>query len=206
MKKVLSLTFVAILIFSACGNQKSDLPNRLITIETIKGSVELELFSNDAPKTVENFVKLAEEGFYDGLAFHRVIEDFMIQGGDPKGDGTGGPGYAFEDEISARSLDLSPAEIRSLEELGYRYDNKLGSHRHEAGSVSMANSGPNTNGSQFFIVTTKAQRHLDGRHTVFGRVTDGMDVVLKIVEGDVMDKVTVAPLAEISEGAENNDN
>jgi len=196
MKKVFGLMLVSILFFSACGNNKVDMPNRFVTIETAKGSIEMELFSNDAPKTVENFVKLAEDGFYNGLTFHRVVADFVIQGGDPNGDGTGGPGYTFEDEINARSLDLTSAEINSLEELGYQYKNNLSSHRHEAGSISMANSGPNTNGSQFFIVTTAAQRHLDGRHTVFGQVTNGMDVVLKISEGDIMKSVTVAPLEE----------
>jgi len=194
IKKIFSLVFATVFVFSACSAPKSNLPNRLVTIETSRGNIELELFSNDAPKTVENFVKLAEDGFYDGLTFHRVVEDFVIQGGDPNGDGTGGPGYTFADEINAKSLDLSTDEIKVLKELGYRYDNRLNSHRHEAGALSMANSGPNTNGSQFFIITTKAQRHLDGRHTVFGRVVGGMDAILKIVKGDVMTKVTVAPL------------
>ena len=121
------------------------------TLHTNHGAVEVELFDADAPKTVENFVRLAREGFYDGLRFHRVIPDFMIQGGDPKGDGTGGPGYTFEDEPN--------------------------DHRVVRGALAMANAGPNTNGSQFFVVTAEACPWLDGKHTVFGRVTSGMDAV-----------------------------
>ncbi len=127
-------------------------------MQTNKGAIELELFDDDAPKTVENFTKLARDGFYDGVIFHRVIEDFMIQGGDPTGTGTGGPGYQFEDEFN---------------------DNKV-----ERGALAMANSGPNTNGSQFFIVTAQACPWLDGKHTVFGRVTAGMDVVDDISQSD----------------------
>ena len=118
---------------------------------TSEGTIELELFGDDAPKTVENFTKLAGEGYYDGLIFHRVIPDFMIQGGCPRGDGTGGPGYSFEDEFN--------------------------DHPVARGYLAMANAGPNTNGSQFFIVTTEAAPWLDGKHTVFGEVTSGMDVV-----------------------------
>jgi cyclophilin family peptidyl-prolyl cis-trans isomerase len=121
------------------------------TMNTSEGAITFELFDEDAPKTVENFRKLASEGFYDGLIFHRVIPDFMIQGGCPQGTGSGGPGYTFEDEFN--------------------------DHKVERGALAMANAGPNTNGSQFFIVTTKAASWLDGKHTVFGRVTDGMDVV-----------------------------
>ena len=128
------------------------------TMHTNHGPIELELFDEDAPKTVENFVKLARDGFYDGVIFHRVIPDFMIQGGDPTGTGSGGPGYTFEDEIN---------------------DNKV-----VRGALAMANAGPNTNGSQFFIVTTDAAPWLDGKHTVFGRVTNGMDVVDAISELD----------------------
>ena len=124
------------------------------TMQTNHGAIEIELFDDDAPKTVENFKKLARDGFYDGVIFHRVIQDFMIQGGDPTGTGTGGPGYTFEDEFN---------------------DNKV-----VRGALAMANSGPNTNGSQFFIVTTDAAPWLDGKHTVFGTVVDGMDVVDKI--------------------------
>jgi peptidyl-prolyl cis-trans isomerase B (cyclophilin B) len=124
------------------------------TLHTNHGDVGLELFDEDAPKTVENFLRLSREGFYDGLIFHRVIPDFMIQGGCPQGSGTGGPGYQFEDEINQ--------------------------HRVERGALAMANSGPGTNGSQFFIVTAEACPWLDGKHTVFGRVTDGMAVVDEI--------------------------
>jgi peptidyl-prolyl cis-trans isomerase B (cyclophilin B) len=124
------------------------------TLHTNHGRIALELYDEEAPKTVENFVHLSEDGFYDGLTFHRVIPDFMIQGGDPRGDGTGGPGYTFEDE---------PNE-----------------HRVARGAVAMANAGPNTNGSQFFLVTAEACPWLDGKHTVFGRVTSGMDVVDRI--------------------------
>jgi peptidyl-prolyl cis-trans isomerase B (cyclophilin B) len=121
------------------------------TMTTNHGEITLELFDDDAPKTVDNFRKLARDGFYDGLIFHRVIKDFMIQGGCPQGTGTGGPGYQFEDEINP--------------------------HKVVRGALAMANAGPNTNGSQFFIVTTAAAPWLDGKHTVFGEVTDGMDVV-----------------------------
>ena len=129
-------------------------------LHTNAGPIELELFDDDAPKTVENFRKLAGEGFYDGLVFHRVIKDFMIQGGCPEGTGTGGPGYTFEDEINQ--------------------------HKIVRGALAMANAGPNTNGSQFFIVTTDAAPWLDGKHTVFGRVTGGMDVV-DTIEGSETD-------------------
>ncbi len=125
------------------------------TLQTSEGTLAIELFDEDAPKTVENFRKLASDGFYDGLTFHRVISDFMIQGGCPEGTGTGGPGYTFEDEIHA--------------------DNRV-----VRGALAMANAGPNTNGSQFFIVTTEAAPWLDGKHTVFGKVTDGMDTVFAI--------------------------
>src|SRR5579872_6526389 len=128
------------------------------TIHTTKGDIDVELFDDDAPKTVANFTKLAGDGFYDGVIFHRVIPDFMIQGGDPTGTGSGGPGYQFEDEFN---------------------DNKV-----ERGALAMANAGPNTNGSQFFIVTADACPWLDGKHTVFGRVTNGMDVVDAISAAD----------------------
>src|SRR3954462_5658779 len=124
------------------------------TMSTNHGDITIELFDEDAPKTVQNFKDLAEKGFYDGLIFHRIIKDFMIQGGCPQGTGTGGPGYTFEDEIN--------------------------SHKAVRGSLAMANAGPNTNGSHFFIVTLEATPWLDGKHTVFGRVTSGMDVVDKL--------------------------
>jgi cyclophilin family peptidyl-prolyl cis-trans isomerase len=133
-------------------------------LNTSEGAVEIELFPEDAPKTVENFTRLSAEGYYDGLAFHRVIPDFMIQGGCPRGDGTGGPGYTFEDEPSGHAV------VR--------------------GAVAMANSGPNTNGSQFFIVTAEACPWLDGKHTVFGRVVSGQDVVdrISLVDRDSRDR------------------
>jgi len=136
------------------------------TIQTDRGDIELELYPQHAPKTVNNFVFLAREGFYDGVTFHRVIDDFVIQGGDPTGTGRGGPGYRFEDEVKCNPL------------------------RHETGVISMANAGPNTNGSQFFI-THSSQPHLDGRHTVFGKVVSGMDVVNAIRQGDKMIKVVI---------------
>ena len=138
-----------------------------VTIETDRGDIELELYPEHAPKTVNNFVFLAGEGFYDGVTFHRVISDFMIQGGDPTGTGRGGPGYRFEDELQ---------------------DNPL---KHETGVISMANAGPDTNGSQFFI-THSPQPHLNGRHTVFGKVVGGQEVVDSISQGDVMKSVKVA--------------
>jgi cyclophilin family peptidyl-prolyl cis-trans isomerase len=139
------------------------------TMTTNLGAISIELFDEDAPKTVENFKKLAGDGFYDGVIFHRIIKDFMIQGGDPTGTGTGGPGYQFEDEFNDRKV------VR--------------------GALAMANAGPNTNGSQFFIVTTEAAPWLDGKHTVFGEVTDGMDVVdqIEAAETDARDK----PLSEV---------
>ncbi len=121
------------------------------TLQTNHGAIAIELFPGDAPKTVGNFVKLSRDGFYDGVVFHRVIPDFMIQGGDPTGTGSGGPGYQFEDEFN--------------------------DHKIERGALAMANAGPNTNGSQFFIVTADACPWLDGKHTVFGRVTSGMETV-----------------------------
>ncbi len=134
------------------------------TMTTNLGAIELELFDEDAPKTVANFKELAGSGFYDGVIFHRIIKDFMIQGGDPDGTGTGGPGYQFEDEFNE--------------------------HKIVRGALAMANSGPNTNGSQFFIVTTDAAPWLDGKHTVFGRVASGMDVVdeMEGAETDRQDK------------------
>jgi cyclophilin family peptidyl-prolyl cis-trans isomerase len=134
------------------------------TITTSMGAIEVELFDEDAPKTVENFTKLAGEGFYDGLIFHRVIPDFMIQGGCPRGDGTGGPGYQFEDEFNT--------------------------HPVARGALAMANAGPDTNGSQFFIVTADACPWLDGKHTVFGQVVEGLDIVDAIsgVERDPRDR------------------
>lgn len=171
---------------------------RRVIIETDKGEVKLELYSKAAPKTVENFVKLAQEGFYDGTTFHRVVKDFVIQGGDslskdndPLNDGTGSPGYTFEDEINPKSLGLTFDETKALEKLGYRYRYDIKSINHELGVISMANSGPNTNGSQFFIVLAQKLPDLDGRYTAFGRVYEGMDVVLGIEQGAVMKRVYV---------------
>ena len=142
------------------------------TLQTNVGPITVDFFDDDAPKTVENFRKLAADGFYDGIIFHRVIPDFMIQGGCPEGTGRGGPGYTFEDEFN--------------------------DHKVERGALAMANAGPNTNGSQFFIVTTGAAPWLDGKHTVFGEITDGMDVVDAIEgsETDARDKPLEAKTIE----------
>src|ERR1700758_3524318 len=139
------------------------------TLHTNHGPIAIELFDDDAPKTVENFLKLSRDGFYDGVVFHRVIPDFMIQGGDPTGTGMGGPGYQFEDEPN--------------------------NHEVARGALAMANSGPNTNGSQFFIVTAAACPWLNGLHTVFGRVTSGMDVVDEI--GNTATDGSDRPLEEV---------
>ena len=141
--------------------------NYTATIETNRGDIVVELAPQHAPKTVNNFVFLANQGYYDGVTFHRVISNFMIQGGDPTGTGRGGPGYKFEDETRGNPL------------------------KHESKVISMANAGPNTNGSQFFI-THAPQPHLDGKHTVFGKVTTGADVVDAIRQGDTMTKVTIS--------------
>jgi peptidyl-prolyl cis-trans isomerase B (cyclophilin B) len=134
------------------------------TIETGKGNIVLELFASDVPVTVNNFVFLAREGFYDGTTFHRIIPDFMAQGGDPTGTGTGGPGYKFADEFTK--------------------------HTHVTGALSMANAGPNTNGSQFFI-TYAPQHHLNGKHSVFGQLVSGMDVLKAIEKGDTIVRITI---------------
>ena len=136
------------------------------TIKTNRGDIELDFFAAEAPRTVNSFVFLARDGYYDGLTFHRVIPGFVAQGGCPHGTGTGGPGYTFEDET------------------------KSNPYKHETGSLSMANAGPNTNGSQFFICH-EAQPHLNGKHTVFGKVTKGMDVVLSLEQGDFMEEILI---------------
>lgn len=138
----------------------------LVDLRTSRGMIELELYPEHAPRTVNNFIFLAREKFYDGVTYHRVIDNFMIQGGDPTGTGRGGPGYRFEDELEGNPL------------------------RHEAGVISMANAGPNTNGSQFFI-THAPQPHLDGKHTVFGKLIEGQDVVDSIQQGDKIISVDV---------------
>lgn len=158
-------------------------------IKTDKGDIKLELYSEAAPKTVANFVSLINKGFYDGLTFHRVVPGFVIQGGDPKGDGTGGPGYSFTDEINPWSLGLSEEVIQGLELEGYKYTREVNSYKMTVGVLAMANSGPNTNGSQFFIVTEQSQPHLDGRHTVFGRVIEGLDVARQIEQGDIIKEI-----------------
>ncbi len=165
---------------------------KFAVIETDTGNIRLELYTQNAPKTVANFISLINKGFYNGLKFHRVIPDFMIQGGDPKGDGTGGPGYVFADEINPWSLGLSEDAIKALELEGYKYTRDLNSYKMTAGALAMANVGPGTNGSQFFIVTEQAQPHLDGRHTVFGRVVEGMDVVRQIQQGDIIREIKIA--------------
>jgi peptidyl-prolyl cis-trans isomerase B (cyclophilin B) len=136
------------------------------TLETSRGNIVVDLFAKDAPKTVNNFVFLAREGFYDGTVFHRVIDNFMIQGGDPTGSGRGGPGYRFEDEFKGNP------------------------QKHKVGTLSMANAGPGTNGSQFFI-THIATDWLDGKHTVFGEVKSGQDVVNAVKQGDTLKSVKI---------------
>ncbi len=150
------------------------------TLQTNHGAIGVELFDDDAPRTVENFRKLSADGFYDGLSFHRIIRDFMIQGGCPQGTGTGGPGYTFEDEFN--------------------------DHKVERGALAMANSGPDTNGSQFFIVTTGAAPWLDGKHTVFGEVTSGMEAVdaiegLPTGRGDRPEEPVVIERVELADAA-----
>ena len=141
------------------------MPNRTAILETTKGTIKFELYETEAPITTKNFIDLAQKGFYNGLTFHRVIRGFMIQGGCPKGDGTGGPGYTIRDEFHPKL-------------------------KHTKGAVSMANAGPNTGGSQFFI-TEAPQPHLDGKHSVFGQVRDGQNVVESIKKGDKIIKVTI---------------
>jgi len=189
--------------------------NPRVTISTVRGNIEIELFEDHAPNTVANFISLAEKGFYDGKSFHRVIADFMIQGGCPQGTGRGGPGYKIADEIDADALGLDKLlcekasffgmlqreglsrryyrkPVKSwYEKRGYKYGKGLSGHKMVRGVLAMANSGPNTNGSQFFIVTKQACEWLDGKHTVFGKVLSGMDAVTAIQKGDVMKAVTV---------------
>jgi len=172
--------------------EPQQLENKIMaTMTTSKGDIVLELYPLVAPKTVFNFINLSQKDFYNGTKFHRVIPSFMIQGGDPLSkdedplnDGTGGPGYVFEDEINPKILGLSGSAIDQLEAQGYVYNFDLDSIPVEIGTIAMANAGPNTNGSQFFIVTVRDQPHLNGKHTVFGRVVEGMDIVLSIQQGD----------------------
>ena len=169
MKKYIIVILIsALILITSCNNKIEDKNmNRIATINTEKGDIKIELFEDKAPITTKNFIDLAQKGFYDGLTFHRVIRGFMIQGGDPNGDGTGGPGYDIKDEFHP---DL-------------KHDS--------AGILSMANAGPNTGGSQFFI-TEAPQPHLNGRHSVFGKVIDGMEIVTNIQQGDKMIKVTIS--------------
>ncbi len=194
------------------ANEEAKQENKIAMIETDEGNIKLELFTNDAPKTVENLVKLADEKFYDGIKFHRVEPGFVIQGGDPvsKGvhgkdfiyygeenpknlpvAGTGGPGYSFEDEINPWSLGLDENTIKLYESRGYKYNKNLTSHKVDVGSLAMANSGHDTNGSQFFIVTEQAQPNLDGLYTVFGKVVEGMEVVTSIEQGDIINNIKI---------------
>lgn len=164
LRRLLAPVMLLFVLLSATSVYAGD--KMTATIETDKGTITIELFPNRAPLTTANFVNLSKRGYYDGLTFHRVVPNFVIQGGDPLGTGTGGPGYRFRDEFHP--------ELRHS----------------GAGILSMANAGPNTNGSQFFI-TLSATPHLDNRHSVFGKVTDGMDVVQSIQKGDRMRKVTI---------------
>lgn len=152
---IIILALISIIYFPFYKNYQDNKPMYAI-IKTSEGDIKVELYKKDAPKTVENFVKLSENGYYKHLTWHRIIKEFVIQTGDPKGDGTGGPGYEFDDEIN--------------------------DHKIVKGTMAMANAGPNTNGSQFFIVTEKDQPDLDGKYTVFGQVLEGMDIVAKIAD------------------------
>lgn len=203
---------------SAPSMQIDEDDDYIAVIETNFGTIEVDLLEKNAPKTVNNFVFLAEDGFYNNLTFHRVVEGFVIQGGDPKGDGTGNPGYAFGDEINPDSIGLDTILVKQADflaglystwnaatmayapnnlrehandtladfyenEVGYDYDYSINSVRFAPGVLAMANSGPNTNGSQFFITVGNSEpSQLNGRHTVFGKVLDGMDVVDEIAE------------------------
>ena len=187
-----------------------------VKIATNRGDVVVELFEDQAPNTVANFIELAEKKFYDGKTFHRVIADFMVQGGCPEGTGTGGPGYKIADEIDADALGLDKLACEKApffnflrdqdgcprsfwakpvkawyESRGYKYAKGASGQRMVRGMVAMANSGPNTNGSQFFLVTGKEFPHLDGKHTVFGRIVEGQEVVDRLQQGDEMTSVTV---------------
>lgn len=207
MKWIIASVFTVLIIvggifFFKGANTDSENPNPVMettttnivqsTIQTSKGDIVLELYKDVAPKTVENFITLSQSEFYDGTKFHRVIPEFMIQGGDPLSRtdnprvGTGGPGYTFADEINPRALGLSEEVIQQHEARGYQYRDDLQSLPVTIGAVAMANAGPNTNGSQFFIVTMQDQPHLNGLHTVFGKVIGGIDVVRSIQQGDVI--------------------
>ncbi len=164
-----------------------------VVLETTLGKIKIELYPAVAPKTVKNFLGLVNKGYYDNVIFHRVIPDFMIQGGDPTGTGSGGEsiyGTKFEDEINPVALQLDANTVRQLQSAGYKFTHNLESMRCVYGTICMANAGPDTNGSQFFIVTREDCRWLDGRHTVFGKIIEGMDVAVAIsnVERDSKDR------------------
>jgi len=205
-KTVIRIVFLALLVFAVYqlniamnknnkinnssqnefAQEEEKKENKIVVIETDKGAIKLELYINDAPKTVENFVKLANENFYDGIKFHRVIQEFMIQGGDPISKGIFREDFVYNPEENPDNL-----PIAGTGGPGYSFEDEINSHKVEVGSLAMANSGPNTNGSQFFIVTESAQPHLDGKHTVFGKVLEGMEVVRNIEQGDVMERVYI---------------
>ncbi len=190
---VVSLIVGSVLLIDYANSKKL----KRAVIETDKGDIKLELYPKIAPQTVKNFIDLAEQGFYNGTSFHRVVPEFVIQGGDPlskdddpSNDGAGGPGYTFENEINPIALNLTLKKTKELENMGYAFTTGLESIPHQPGVISMANSGPGTNGSQFFIVISQEdQSHLDGKHTVFGRVYKGMEVARSIEQGDVMNRV-----------------
>jgi peptidyl-prolyl cis-trans isomerase B (cyclophilin B) len=165
-----------------------DLPR--VRLTTDKGNVDIVLLEDAAPNTVANFIELAEKKFYDGLTFHRVLPNFMIQGGDPTGTGRGGPGYRFADEVCAEAVGLTEPAKQALEQAGYVFVPGLKSCRVVKGALAMANAGPNTNGSQFFICHKDCD-WLNGKHTVFGLVTQGQDVVDKMAQGDKIVKVEI---------------
>jgi cyclophilin family peptidyl-prolyl cis-trans isomerase len=169
------------------------------SFETSEGNFKIELLAKNAPKTVNNFVYLARENYYNGLIFHRVIEDFMIQSGCPKGDGTGGPGYEFEDEINGKMVGLTDDDLVQAAAAGYKFSDTLETIQLGQGILAMANRGPNTNGSQFFVVTAESTPWLNGKHTPFGRVIEGMDAVLKIsrVETSQADATKDKPLKDV---------
>lgn len=177
-------------------------------IKTSQGDITVELYPDAAPNTVNNFEQLVANKYYDGLLWHRVIKGFMIQSGDPAGDGTGGEsasGTDFADEINPQSLGLTSTEINTLVGQGYTYNYSLESHKMQVGSLAMANRGPNTNASQFFIVTEKDQAYLNGKHTVFGKVTKGLDVAVAISAVPVdkndkpLDPVYVISITKVTE-------
>ncbi len=201
-KMMIGIVFLVVLLFAgyqiniALKNNKNrqespvvfqaNETNEIAVIETNKGNIKLELYANDTPRTVENFMKLANESFYNGTKFHRVIPEFMIQGGDPISRGIFEKDFVYDSKDNPNNL-----PVAGTGGPGYSFEDEINSHKVEVGSLAMANSGPNTNGSQFFIVTEKPQPHLDGKHTVFGKVIEGMDIVRSIEQGDMMERVYI---------------